>query len=175
MRSSHRIGPVANWKFYPSPGSKIEICSLKAEHEPIPDICRFFYITAIRGQDILQLKVGKFAAKVVSQQNCMKFFTLYATFCTVFCLPIGRYYTWLISFTQLAPVMAVTNIKFALSFLSDISCDLSHQCLLCLYWIGKRGFEFSIQDPITLRTKEPPPFSKNSLNPAKTVWGIIIF
>ena len=53
MRSSHRIGPVANWKFYPSPGSKIEICSLKAEHEPIPDICRLFYKTAIQGQDIL--------------------------------------------------------------------------------------------------------------------------
>ena len=64
MRSSHRIGPVANWKFYPSPGSKIEICSLKAEHEPIPDICRLFYITAIRGQDILQLKAGKFATKL---------------------------------------------------------------------------------------------------------------
>ena len=71
--------------------------------------------------------------------------------------------------------MAVTNIKYALSFLSDISCDLSHQCLLCLYWIGTRGFEFSLQDPITLRTKEPPPFSKNSLNPAKTVWDIMIF
>ena len=98
MRSSHRIGPVANWKFYPSPGSKIEICSLKAEHEPIPDICRLFYITAIRGQDILQLKVGKFETKVVSRQDCVKFFTLYATFCTVFCLPIGKYYTWLISF-----------------------------------------------------------------------------
>ena len=58
----------------------------------------FFYITAIRGQDILQLKVGKFATKVVSRHNCVKFFTLYATFCSVFCLPIGRYYTWLISF-----------------------------------------------------------------------------
>ena len=71
--------------------------------------------------------------------------------------------------------MAMTNIKYASSFLLDISFDLSHQCLLCLYWIGTRGFEFSRQDPITLRTKEPPPFSKNSLNPAKTVWDIMIF
>ena len=68
-----------------------------------------FYTTAIWGHNILQLKVRKFAAKLC------KFFSLYATFCTVF-LPIGKCYTWLI-FTQPLVMMAVTNIKCASAFL----------------------------------------------------------
>ena len=35
------------------------------------DICHFVYTIAIGGQEILHLKVCKFATKVVLQQNCV--------------------------------------------------------------------------------------------------------
>ena len=91
MRSSHRIGPVANWKFYPSPELKIEMCSLKAEHEPIPDIFlhnrnlrpRYFTIKSAQTRD-------KSCLATKLREN---FYTVCNILHCFFCVPIGKYYT----------------------------------------------------------------------------------
>ena len=55
-------------KFYN--GDQISQCN---HYRYIPDICHFFYTSTFKGLKILHSKVRKFATKVASRQNSVKF------------------------------------------------------------------------------------------------------
>ena len=101
------IGP--GWQTFPL-SSKQKCNSLQLRSRACLIVVNF-YTTVIWGQEILHLKVQIRDKSCLATKLCIKFYTVYLQVKQFFCVSIGKFYTWLILFSQSAVVMVVSNIR----------------------------------------------------------------